>query len=113
MAITLCHSDEIPEGNARGFELAQGKLFAVKKKGEIYLYLNRCPHLKLPLEWEPHAFLDSEALYIKCSNHGATFIPESGECIQGPCLGESLWSIAFQVVDGHILIPEEELPGSA
>ena len=113
MAITLCHSDEIPEDDARGFDLPQGKLFAVKKKGKVYLYLNCCPHLNLPLEWEPHAFLDSEALYIKCSNHGAMFIPESGECIQGPCLGDALWSIAFQSEDGHILISEEELPEPA
>lgn len=110
MPITLCHTDDIPEGGARGFDLPQGKVFAVKKTSGLYLYLNRCPHLGLPLEWEQDAFLDNEGLYIKCANHGAFFIAESGECIQGPCLGDSLWSVDYQLEDGNIIIAEEELP---
>ena len=110
MAITLCHVDDIPEDGARGFELPQGRLFGVKRRQRIYLYLNRCPHLGLPLEWEPHAFLDSEGLYVKCANHGAYFVPETGECIQGPCLGDALWSVDYETTDGMIVIAEEELP---
>ena len=34
------------------FTLAQGKVFAVKKRQELFIYLNRCPHLGIPLEWE-------------------------------------------------------------
>ena len=110
MTITLCHTDDIPEAGARGFDLPQGKLFAVKKRKNIFLYLNRCPHLGLPLEWEANAFMDAQGLYIKCANHGAFFEPESGECIQGPCLGDSLWAIDFQLDKGQILIDEAELP---
>lgn len=110
MDIVLCHSDAIPEGGARGFDLPQGRIFGVKKNSELYLYLNRCPHLGLPLEWEPHAFLDNEGLYIKCANHGAFFVPESGECIQGPCRGDSLWAIDYRLEDGQVIIPAAELP---
>ena len=110
MGITLCHINDIPEGGSHGFELPQGKLFGVKKRDEIFLYLNRCPHLGLPLEWEANSFMDTEGLYIKCANHGAFFIVENGECIQGPCQGDSLWSIDFRIEDQHILIDEEELP---
>ena len=113
MAITLCHADDIPQGAARGFEVNGRKLFAVKKSGHIYLYLNRCPHLALPLEWEEDAFMDSEGLYIKCANHGAFFIPETGECIQGPCLGDALWSVDYRLEEGRIMLDEEELPESA
>ena len=110
MPITLCHIDEIPDAGARGFSLAQGKVFAVKNRQELFIYLNRCPHLGIPLEWEPHDFLDAEGRYIRCANHGAFFLPESGECIQGPCLGDSLWSIDYELVNGMITIAEEELP---
>ena len=112
MAITLCHSSEIPEGGARGFELGRANIFAVKKRGKVFIYLNRCPHLGIPLEWEPHAFLDAEGLYIKCANHGAFFTPESGECIMGPCMGDSLWAIDYHLTDGQIVIDEAELPES-
>lgn len=112
MVIALCHTDEIPEGGARGFDLPGARLLAVKKRGSIYLYLNRCPHLGLPLDWEPDGFLDTEGLYIKCANHGAFFTIESGECIQGPCRGDALWPVTCTVADGRVLIPEEELPAA-
>jgi len=111
MSITLCHVDDIPEGGARGFDLPGCKLFAVRKRQRIYVYLNRCPHLGLPLEWEPHAFMDSEGLYIKCANHGAFFAPETGECIQGPCLGDALWMLNYELEDDRVVIPRAELPG--
>ena len=112
MTLSLCHSDDIPEGGARGFELPQGNIFVVKRKTGLFVYLNSCPHLGLPLEWEKDAFLDAEGLYIKCTNHGAFFIPETGECIQGPCLGDSLWPVDYFLEDGLILIDEKGLPES-
>lgn len=112
MTITLCHVNDIPEGGSRGFDVAGTRLFAVKKRNEIFLYLNRCPHQALPLEWEPDNFLDSEGLYLKCANHGALFILETGECIQGPCLGDALWALEYRQEDGMVIIEEEELPES-
>lgn len=113
MPLTLCHVDDIPEGEARGFDLPQCRVFGVKKKNTVYLYRNRCPHLGIALEWLPHQFLDSEGLYIRCANHGAFFVPETGECIQGPCMGEALWAIEYAITDDKIMIPEEELPAPA
>lgn len=110
MDITLCHTDDIPEGGARGFDLDRGNLFAVKRRGVIHLYLNRCPHLGLPLEWEPHQFLDAQGLYVKCANHGAFFVPETGECIQGPCLGDALWAVDYTIRDAKVVIAAADLP---
>ena len=110
MAITLCHVDDIPEGAARGFEVAGTRVFAVRKRGEIHLYLNRCPHLGIPLDWEPDSFLDAEGLYIRCANHGAIFAIDTGNCIMGPCLGDALWALDFRIEDGAIMIAAEELP---
>ena len=108
--LTLCRSRDIPEGGSKGFELHGVKLFGLRERGQVYLYLNRCPHLGVPLEWEPDAFLDNERAYIRCANHGALFTKESGECILGPCQGQQLWEIEHQEVDGEIKVAQEELP---
>jgi len=113
MAVTLCHVDDIPERGAKGFDLPGVKIFAVKQRRQIFIYLNRCPHAGLPLEWEEDAFMDAEGQFIKCANHGALFVPETGECIQGPCSGDFLWQIEFSIDDGIIVIGEEELPAPA
>ncbi len=110
MSNTLCHIDDIPEGNSKGFNLEGVNLFAVKKDGKISIYLNRCPHLGIPLEWQNDQFLDNEAGFIKCSNHGALFVLETGECVQGPCLGDSLWEIPFSIENRQIMVNEEDLP---
>lgn len=100
----LCHIDDIPESSARGFEVDGKKLFAVKKHGVIAVYLNSCPHTGANLDWMPDDFLDYDKTYIQCSTHGALFQIEDGFCIAGPCSGQSLKPIDFELADGQILI---------
>ncbi|MEX2366782.1 MAG: Rieske 2Fe-2S domain-containing protein, partial [Pseudohongiellaceae bacterium] len=85
-------------------------VFAVKEYGRIYVYLNRCPHLGVPLEWQKDKFLDRDAKLIQCSTHGALFVRSTGECLQGPCRGEFLWQITSCTEDGMVLIEDQELP---
>ena len=71
----------------------------------FYAYKNLCPHLQVELEFLENQFLDQDQEYIQCSTHGALFNVETGECISGPCLGESLQKIAIQVhSDGGIYL---------
>ena len=88
--IHLCPSSHLAEGNSRGFLVDERRLFAVRRDGRAYIYLNRCPHRGIPLEWQPDAFLDDSASLIRCASHGALFLIESGECVAGPCAGERL-----------------------
>lgn len=110
MEISLCHIDDIPEDGALGIDLPQAKVFAVKKRGEVYLYRNRCPHLGIPLNFQPNRFLDPDGAYIICSGHGALFVIESGDCILGPCQGQGLWQLEYSLENGLLSISEEELP---
>ena len=98
----LCHSNSIAEGKSKGFQLGERFIFAVKKHDRIYLYENVCPHLGIQLEWQPDEFLDIEASMIQCSSHGALFRIEDGECLLGPCMGQSLIAVAFTINDGQI-----------
>lgn len=88
--ILLCHPDELAEGQSRGFLIDDLKLLLVRREGRVHAYENRCPHRDIPLEWQPDRFLDDSGSLIQCATHGALFLIESGECVAGPCAGESL-----------------------
>lgn len=88
--IRLCAADELAEGQSRGFALAELQLLLVRREGQVYAYQNRCPHRGIPLEWQPDQFLDHSNSLIQCATHGALFLIESGECVAGPCSGQSL-----------------------
>ena len=100
----LCHSNEIAEGKSKGFQLGERFVFAVKKAGRIYVYENMCPHLGIQLEWQPDEFLDIDATMIQCSSHGALFKIAGGECVAGPCTGQSLIAVDFSIQDDQLII---------
>ena len=102
----LCHIDDIPEGTSKGFEIGEQSYFAVHKDGNIYLYQNRCPHLGVELNWQENQFLDMDGALIQCATHGALFLIEDGECVAGPCTGQSLEPAAFQLEDGLIALTD-------
>ena len=60
----LCQINSIPEGGSRSFEHFHSALFAIKKGEQIFLYLNRCPHMFVPLNWEPNKFLNNSRVKI-------------------------------------------------
>lgn len=92
--IRLCAPNELSEGQSRGFTVAELQLLVVRREGQVYAYQNRCPHRGIPLEWQPDQFLDSSASLIQCATHGALFLIESGECVAGPCSGQSLQALS-------------------
>ena len=100
----LCHVDEINEGESKGVLWRDQPLIAVKHQGQLHLYINRCPHRGIPLEWQPDQFLDFERQFIQCSTHGALFRIDTGDCIQGPCLGQALQPVPFIIAQGIIWI---------
>ncbi|UZM12287.1 Rieske (2Fe-2S) protein [Pseudomonas kielensis] len=89
----LCTSAELVDASSRGFDIAGQRVFAVRREGRVYAYQNRCPHRGVGLEWQPDQFLDPSASLIQCATHGALFLIESGECVAGPCAGQSLTAL--------------------
>ncbi|MDM8350866.1 Rieske (2Fe-2S) protein [Pseudomonas sp. sp1636] len=92
----LCAPNELAEGQSRGFVIDGEKLFAVRKDGQVFAYRNRCPHKGIPLEWLPDQFLDHSASLIQCATHGALFLIDTGECVAGPCAGQSLKALSCE-----------------
>ena len=59
-------------------------------------FVNRCPHLGLPLETFPDRFLNALGDALVCSAHGAHF-DATGHCLAGPCAGEALVLLELDV----------------
>lgn len=99
---------DVPEGGARGYDPAGGgqdTLFAVRHQGRLHLWRDRCPHAGTPMAWRRHAYLDAAGARIVCAAHGALFEPDTGLCVQGPCLGQRLQPVDFEIdAAGEIVI---------
>lgn len=76
----------------------------VKQSGTFQAFINRCPHLQIPLEWQEHHFLDNDTQLLRCSTHGALFMVSSGECVSGPCTGESLKPVDIGISNNNIAL---------
>ena len=104
----ICHSEVLSDPGSYGFEVehlaevVEG--FLVKNDGQYFAYRNTCPHTGAPLDWVEHQFLDVEGALIQCAVHDARFMIDTGECVMGPCPGESLEKLGIEVVDDKIYL---------
>ncbi|MEM7027080.1 MAG: Rieske 2Fe-2S domain-containing protein [Pseudomonadota bacterium] len=71
---------------------------------QLYTYANSCPHTGINLNWKPNEFLNTDETYIQCAVHGALFDIENGQCLHGPCLGDSLKPIKSEIIDELIYV---------
>lgn len=104
----LCNIDDIENFGSRGFDVDGVSIFVVRKNRRLFAYVNRCPHLGIPLEWFPDRFLDIDAELIQCSTHGALFTIDKGRCIYGPCSGSSLTPVDIELQGEQIWISNTE-----
>ncbi len=72
----------------------------------VRAWLNVCPHAGRRLDWAPGKFLKSKEGHLICAAHGASFELERGDCVAGPCRGDSLRAVAVEVRDGQVLLKD-------
>jgi len=105
---------EIEHGTSKKFTLRRGQRelegMLVNFEGNLFAYINRCPHTGITLDWVNNQFFSSDKRYVMCATHGAVFEPATGECIWGPCVGLSLQSVPIEIDGGQVYA---RLPGSA
>ena len=113
VAYAICGLNEIPSQKARGFQLMivaedgsykPWPIIVVRWGRQVFGYLNRCPHDGVNLDWERNQFLDQNGIRLMCGKHGATFELGTGNCVDGPCKGKSLTSVALAVLDNDICV---------
>jgi nitrite reductase/ring-hydroxylating ferredoxin subunit len=98
----LCHLDELPDGDSRGFDpggSGRDTMLVVRQGCELYAWRDVCPHHSTPMPWRRHAYLNAAKDRIVCSAHGALFEINTGRCTLGPCQGQSLTSVKLTLRD--------------
>lgn len=116
MPVTLlCHLDDLPDGEARGFDpqrVGQDSVLVVRQGQRLHGYLDLCPHYgDTPMAWRRHAYLNAERSHIVCAAHGALFEIDGGACVRGPCLGRALKAIALTVnAAGEVHLADDPIP---
>ena len=116
MKISAAEESEILEGEARSFRFVRkGRYvggFIIRYQGSLFVYENKCRHIPISLDYDDSRYFDEEKRYLICQTHGATYEPDSGECVAGPCKGSALFSIPFEIREGRIYVESEFVPES-
>lgn len=96
--------DLVPDHGARSFvlQLRAGRFhgFVVRRGGDVFGYVDRCPHMGLPLAQTLDDYLAPDGSLIACSWHAALFRIEDGVCVGGPCVRQRLTPWPVTVIDG-------------
>lgn len=105
----ICASGELAEGGdgvrfGLEWEGETAPAFAIRHRGRVYAYLNRCAHIAMELDWKPGKFFDADREYLICSTHGALYAPESGACRGGPCRGAKLVDLNVFEAGGSVYL---------
>lgn len=101
--IKLGALDQIAPDGARSFvvQFRAGRFhgFVVRRDDAVFGYVDRCPHMGLPLAKVLDDYLTPAGNLLACSWHSALFEIESGLCVGGPCTGASLtaWPVHVQL----------------
>lgn len=105
----------IPDGGAIGAAVAVGDqevpLILTRRGESVSVFVNRCPHVGVGLDWVPGRFMDPDGRLLQCAMHGAQFRPADGFCVAGPCAGQSLIPLPARVSHGHLWL--EALPDAS
>ncbi len=102
----ICASRDLEErGKGVRFEIAaEHSAFAVRYRGRVYAYLNRCAHISVELDWAAGEFFDFTGSHLICATHGALYAPDSGKCLGGPCHGGGLTRLEVEEIDGNLYL---------
>ena len=76
--------------------------FAVRDRGEVHAYLNRCAHVAMELDWQEGLFFDADGRDLLCSTHGAAYDARSGRCVGGPCNRSPLVKLRVEERGGQV-----------
>lgn len=100
----------MPNGEAIAVDVmlptyGEESVILLRQDDRVNAWLNICPHAGRRLDWAPGKFLISRGMLV-CAAHGASFNLDNGECIGGPCKGESLRSVPVRVEQGDVVLDD-------
>lgn len=109
--VHVCAARELGSGDVRvvplGHEasgLPREVLVLRDRAGRVRAYRNLCKHLPIPLDSGGRRFLAHDGTHLLCRTHGATYRPEDGRCVSGPCEGALLDAFEVEETGGDIYV---------
>lgn len=104
----LCDAHQLENGATMTVDVGKRfngyGLLLIRNGLDIHAYVNSCPHTGAPLDFPEGHFLTAEKDFIQCKIHGALFKRDSGACVSGPCVGQSLRQVPVDVVNGEVFL---------
>ncbi len=90
--LPVCASGALVDGGpAAAFDVLYAgqpvRAFAIRWRGRVHAYLNRCSHVPMEMDYQEGRFFDDSGQWLLCATHGATYAPDTGACVGGPCRG--------------------------
>ena len=100
--------NDIEDGCAKEFSYRSDRdiydIFIQRHGGDVFAFVNNCPHAGMPLNMEAGKFMEKTGKYLMCHTHGALFQLSDGLCVAGPCNGASLQSVDVLIEKGNIIV---------
>ncbi|HSR02696.1 MAG TPA: Rieske 2Fe-2S domain-containing protein [Methylophilaceae bacterium] len=78
--------------------------FVIRFDNKPYAYVNQCAHVPVELDWQEGEFFTSDKKLLICATHGASYEPDTGCCVYGPCKGKRLQPLCVTEQDDAITI---------
>lgn len=72
--------------------------------GVLRAYANVCRHHPLPLDYDADGVMAVDGVHLLCHQHGATYRPSDGTCLDGPCRGEALFPAGVEEEGGTLRV---------
>lgn len=105
--VFLAVIDTLPDGGVAGLDAEVAgelsPLLALRRGSEVRVFHNVCPHAGRRLDVAPGRFI-VDAGTVVCAAHGACFTIPAGDCVAGPCRGQSLRQVPCEVREGEVWI---------
>lgn len=105
----ICPAQALAErGRGMRFEITCAGVvvpaFAIRYRGLVYAYINRCAHQAVSLDWNEGIFFSADQEFLLCSTHGARYHPATGACAGGRCYGQGLVPVSVKLDHGHVVL---------
>jgi nitrite reductase/ring-hydroxylating ferredoxin subunit len=104
---TLCDLGDLADPGAKGFMFREGEAlfmgFVTRAGDSVAGWVDRCPHVGMPLAVVTDRYLTRTGDLILCASHGALFRPADGVCVSGPCAGQALRAWPVRVEGGRVV----------
>ncbi len=97
---TLCNEADLPDGEARAFEIDGARLCLVNDAGEFFCVDDLCTHGRAFLS---EGYCDTEDCVVECPLHGGLFDYKTGEAAGDPA-EKPVKTYPVRIEDGQVQV---------